>query len=74
MSFLGYGEYVEPLVGQLDAGMSAAGLHARSWPPSLFTHLERAADDQLLVHHLPLPGLGHVQRQGATVTWHPVPV
>ncbi|MET9314612.1 MBL fold metallo-hydrolase [Kribbella sp. NPDC003505] len=36
--------------------------------------LERAADEQILVHayHLPFPGLGHVQRDGSTFTWHPL--
>lgn len=37
--------------------------------------LERAVDEQILVHayHLPFPGLGRVQRKGSTFTWHPLP-
>ncbi|MEU8227437.1 MBL fold metallo-hydrolase [Kribbella sp. NPDC048915] len=36
--------------------------------------LERAADERLMVHayHLPFPGLGRVQRNGAAFTWHPL--
>ena len=36
--------------------------------------LERAADEQILVHayHPPFPGLGRVQRDGSTFTWHPL--
>jgi glyoxylase-like metal-dependent hydrolase (beta-lactamase superfamily II) len=36
--------------------------------------LDRAAEEHLLVHayHLPFPGLGHVQRNGQTFTWHPL--
>jgi glyoxylase-like metal-dependent hydrolase (beta-lactamase superfamily II) len=36
--------------------------------------LDRAADEHILIHayHLPFPGLGHVQRQGTTFTWHPL--
>lgn len=37
--------------------------------------LDRAADEQILIHayHLPFPGLGHVERRGTTFTWHPLP-
>ena len=37
--------------------------------------LERAADENLLVHayHLPFPGLGRVRRDGAGFSWHPIP-
>ncbi|MGW7686616.1 MBL fold metallo-hydrolase [Kribbella sp. NPDC054772] len=37
--------------------------------------LERASDENLLVHayHLPFPGLGHIRRDGAAFSWHPVP-
>jgi glyoxylase-like metal-dependent hydrolase (beta-lactamase superfamily II) len=46
-------------------------------PASIATRqaiLGRAADEQLLVHayHLPFPGLGHVQRSGATYTWNSI--
>ncbi|MFF0345218.1 MBL fold metallo-hydrolase [Kribbella sp. NPDC004875] len=37
--------------------------------------LERAADEQLMIHayHLPFPGLGHVQRTSTgTFSWHPL--
>ncbi|RZT28597.1 glyoxylase-like metal-dependent hydrolase (beta-lactamase superfamily II) [Kribbella sp. VKM Ac-2569] len=45
-------------------------------PASITTRrqlLSRAADEHLLIHayHLPFPGLGHVQRNGPTYTWHP---
>jgi glyoxylase-like metal-dependent hydrolase (beta-lactamase superfamily II) len=37
--------------------------------------LDRAADDQLLVHayHLPFPGLGTIIRQGDAYRWEPLP-
>ncbi|GAA1611131.1 MBL fold metallo-hydrolase [Kribbella karoonensis] len=40
-SFLGYGEYIEPLVGQLDAGMNASGLSRSELAAVVFTHLHQ---------------------------------
>ncbi|NIK54362.1 MBL fold metallo-hydrolase [Kribbella shirazensis] len=40
-SFLGYGEYVEPLVGQLEGGMTSAGLSRSNLAAVVFTHLHQ---------------------------------
>jgi glyoxylase-like metal-dependent hydrolase (beta-lactamase superfamily II) len=40
-SYLGYGEYIEPLVGQLEAGMAGAGLNRTDLAAVIFTHLHQ---------------------------------
>lgn len=40
-SFLGYGEYIEPLVGQLEGGMTNAGLSRSELAAVVFTHLHQ---------------------------------
>lgn len=40
-SFLGYGEYIEPLVGRLGDGMTAAGLTRSNLAAVVFTHLHQ---------------------------------
>lgn len=40
-SFLGYGEYIEPLVGQLEGGMTSAGLSRSELATVVFTHLHQ---------------------------------
>lgn len=40
-SFLGYGEYIEPLVGQLEAGMKSAGFSRSDLAAVVFTHLHQ---------------------------------
>ncbi|WP_408954322.1 MBL fold metallo-hydrolase [Kribbella solani] len=40
-SFLGYGEYIEPLVGQLADGMAGAGLSRSELAAVIFTHLHQ---------------------------------
>lgn len=40
-SFLGYGEYIEPLVGQLEMGMTNAGLSRSALAAVVFTHLHQ---------------------------------
>jgi len=40
-SFLGYGEYIEPLVGKLEEGMATAGLSRSNLAAVVFTHLHQ---------------------------------
>jgi glyoxylase-like metal-dependent hydrolase (beta-lactamase superfamily II) len=40
-SFLGYGEYIEPLVGQLEGGMKNAGFGRADLAAVVFTHLHQ---------------------------------
>ncbi|NUR98651.1 MAG: MBL fold metallo-hydrolase [Kribbellaceae bacterium] len=40
-NFLGYGEYIEPLVGQLGEGMKASGLSRSELAAVVFTHLHQ---------------------------------